>query len=86
MAPLLDPARKEITSLETQIEKLGIASALVMKDRDPAIRPTTFIRERGTFLNQGAEVKADVPEILNPLPEGEVKNRLALARWLVERR
>jgi hypothetical protein len=83
VSPLLDTTRKEVATLETQISKLGIATALVMKDRDPMVRPAAFIRERGTFLNKGEEVKADVPEILNPLPEGEVKNRLAMARWLV---
>ncbi len=87
VAPLLDPARKEITALEAQIDKLGIATALVMKERvsqdHEPVRPVTFLRERGSFLNKGEEVKADVPEILNALPQEEVKNRLALAKWLV---
>jgi len=83
VSPILDPARKEMTSIEKQITKLNIITALVMKDRDAAGRPTAFVRERGTFLNQGEQVSADVPGILNPLPKGELANRLAMARWLV---
>ena len=83
VSPILDPTRKEMTSIENQIDKLNIVTALVMKDRDVRVRPTAYVRDRGTFLNQGEQLAADVPGMLNPLPKGEVPNRLALARWLV---
>ena len=83
VSPILDPARKELASIESQIAKLNIVTALVMKDRDASVRPTAYLRERGTFLNQGEKLAADVPAMLNPLPKGELPNRLALARWLV---
>lgn len=83
VSPLLEQARNEIKSIEKQIAKLNIVTAMVMKESNPEARPAAYIRERGTFLNKGDEVAANVPAVLNPLPAGEVPNRLALARWLV---
>jgi hypothetical protein len=83
VSPILDPARKEMTTVENRIARLNIVTALVMKDRDVNIRPTAYIRDRGTFSNQGEQVSANVPAMLNPLPKDELPNRLALARWLV---
>src|SRR5690606_10451865 len=37
----------------------------------------------GAYLTPGDRVYADTPEILPPLPESEMPNRLGLARWLV---
>ena len=82
-SPLLDPARKQLAGLQTDLKKLGIATAMVMEEKLGVIRPATYIRERGSFLSRGEEVYADVPSALNPLPKGETPNRLALAQWLV---
>ncbi len=82
-SPLLDPARKQLADLQSDLKKLGIATAMVMEEKPGLARPATFIRERGSFLSRGEEVYADVPSALNPLPKGETPNRLALAEWLV---
>ena len=82
-SPLLDSARKQLTGLQADLKKLGIATAMVMEERPGVIRPATYIRERGSFLSRGEEVYAGVPFALNPLPKGETPNRLALAQWLV---
>jgi hypothetical protein len=40
---------------------------------------------RGDFARPGPEVAAGVPRFLPPLPEGAPRNRLTLARWLVNK-
>jgi hypothetical protein len=83
ISPLLDPARKQIADADAELKKLGIVTALIMRERTPYIRPVTFMRQRGSFLSKGDQVDADVPSALNPLPPGVTPNRLALADWLV---
>jgi hypothetical protein len=57
---------------------------LALEERD-RMRPTHLL-DRGDFLKPKAEVKPGVPEFLNPLPAGQPLNRLAFARWLVDRK
>jgi hypothetical protein len=83
VSPLLDPTRKQIADLEKQVEKLGIVTAMVMRDKPLYSRPATYVRERGSFLSKGDLVYADVPAIFNPLPKDAMPNRLGLAEWLV---
>ncbi len=44
----------------------------------------TTIQLGGDFLRKGAAVTADVPAVLPPLPARARRNRLDLARWLVD--
>jgi hypothetical protein len=46
----------------------------------------THVLKRGDFLKPGKAVQSGVPEFLNPLPPGAPRNRLTLARWLVDRK
>jgi hypothetical protein len=46
-------------------------------------RPSTNIRERGTFTSKGELVYADIPSALGTLPRDAMPNRLGLAQWLV---
>jgi mono/diheme cytochrome c family protein len=83
VAPSLDSTRAAIAGLKKEIDKLGIATAMVMKERPNTARPAAYLRERGTFTSPGELVYADVPSALNPLPSDGMLNRLALAQWLV---
>jgi len=47
---------------------------------------TTHIFKRGDRLRPGDEVTPDVPSFLNPLPDGAPRNRLGLAKWIVDPR
>jgi hypothetical protein len=49
------------------------------------MRPTHFLK-RGDWLKPAEEVTAGVPAFLHPLPPGAAADRLAFARWLVDRR
>ena len=44
----------------------------------------TFLLVRGDFQNKGDKVKPGVPQNLGLPPSGDISNRLALARWLVD--
>jgi uncharacterized protein DUF1549/uncharacterized protein DUF1553 len=46
----------------------------------------THLFKRGDRLRPREEVEADVPAVLNPFPEGAPRNRLGLAKWIIDRR
>jgi hypothetical protein len=83
VAPDLDPVRKQMASLEKDLAKLGIPTAMVMRETASSARPSAFLRERGTYTSPGELVYADVPAAFNPLPKDAPPNRLGLAQWLV---
>ena len=82
VAPALKPAREKLASLQKELRSLNIPTALVMKERATYERPSSFVRRRGSFLDKGERVYADVPEVLHGLPEDQMPNRLGLAHWL----
>ena len=82
--PLLAGVRDRIEAIEKAIGDLGIVSALVLRERTSHERPSTFLRERGSFLAKGERVSAGTPAILPNLPEDAMPNRLGLAMWLVD--
>ena len=83
VAPSLNATRAQIKDLRKEIDKLGIATAMIMKEREGYARPAAYLRERGTFTSPGELVYADVPSALSPLPHDAMPNRLGLAQWLV---
>jgi hypothetical protein len=76
--------RRELAALRLQKDDLVklIPTTMVMaemkKPRD------TFILARGDYRNQTEKVQPGVPAILPPLPADAPRNRLTLAKWLVE--
>lgn len=59
-----------------------IPSVMVMKDMDTPRE--THVLGRGDYRNLGEKVNPDVPRFLPPLPKDAARNRLTLAKWLVE--
>ena len=57
-------------------------TVMVMEEMEP--RRETFQLIRGSYDNPGEPVSPGVPAFLPPLPEGQKRNRLSFARWLVE--
>jgi hypothetical protein len=76
----IDSARKQIGEIDKRIVR-----TMVM--RDLAKPRETFVLIRGTWDQPDKEKPCapDTPGCLPPLPEGSPKNRLALARWLVDK-
>ena len=80
----LKPDRDRLEKLRNEMRALNITTALVMQERQGYERPTTFFRERGSFLNKSEKVFATTPAVLHLMPESAPINRLGLARWLVD--
>jgi hypothetical protein len=77
-------ATAKIAALNKQIDErdLQIPTALVMQEL-PQPRKT-HILIRGAYDKKGDEVAAATPGVLPPLPDDLPRNRLGLARWLVD--
>ena len=58
---------------------------IMMENTANMFRPS-YVFERGNWLVKGKEVSADVPHILNPMPDNVPKNRLGLAMWLADKK
>jgi hypothetical protein len=82
-APGLAPMRQRSEALKDAIKALNIVSAQVLQERASHERPSTYLRERGSFLSKGEKVYAGTPRVLPPMPDDQMPNRLGLARWLV---
>ncbi|MEX2671467.1 MAG: PSD1 and planctomycete cytochrome C domain-containing protein [Phycisphaeraceae bacterium] len=83
VAEPLAPERERLATLQKAMDEMPKASVPVMRELPEAKQRTTRIQYRGNFLDLGPEVSADVPDAFPALPEGEPRNRLTLARWLV---
>ena len=82
--PPLQRASQQLTELERKRAASydGITTVMVMQEM-PVPRQTRVLL-RGAYDQFGETVTADVPSILPPMPEGYPRNRLGLARWLVQ--
>jgi hypothetical protein len=69
--------REEDGSIEKEIPTTMVAKELA-QPRD------TFLLMRGEYDKKGPKVEPGVPAVLPPWPQGAPKNRLGLARWLVD--
>jgi len=75
---------KQLADLRQQRKKYESAAAATLVMRDRRQPRETFMLERGQYDQLGNKVSAGVPAALPPLPADSEKNRLALARWLVD--
>ena len=74
----------DIRELEATKAKQSTAAAVsVMVMQDMPKPRATHILKRGQYDQKLEAVTAGVPEVLPPMAEGEPRNRLGFARWLV---
>ena len=75
---------RELASTTTRRDYIYARSTttLVMQERPTA--PRAWVLERGEYDQKREEVASGVPAVLPSLPEGAPRNRLGLARWLVD--
>jgi hypothetical protein len=52
--------------------------------QERSTKPQAWVLERGEYDQRRDEVAPDVPAALPPLPKGAIRNRLSLAKWLVD--
>ncbi len=74
--------QREIAALDA---KWKPTNTPVLRELAGNKRRDTNILNRGSFLDKGEEVAPGVPGVLHSLPPQEQYDRLALARWLVDR-
>jgi len=74
--------RTQVASLKKQLAQVKPETTLVMIEQDEP--RTTNIMKRGEFLNKGPEVQSDTPEFLHAFSPSLPRNRLGLAKWLVD--
>jgi hypothetical protein len=85
---LVDEEGKELrNNVDTlKAEKTAMASraaiTLVM-DEKPEL-PHAYVLARGVYTNKMDKVEANTPAVLPPMPPDAPKNRMGLARWLVD--
>jgi hypothetical protein len=76
--------RAELAKVDAEreaIRKRGVIT-LVMDERPEA--PSAHVLDRGEYASKGEKVGAGTPPALHPFPEDAPRNRLGLARWLVD--
>ncbi|MGH7127562.1 MAG: DUF1549 and DUF1553 domain-containing protein, partial [Planctomycetaceae bacterium] len=79
------PQEDRLAALKKQLDELKPHTTVpVLRELPLDERRTTRIQRRGNYLDVGEEATAGVPAALHPLPENAPRDRLALARWLVD--
>jgi hypothetical protein len=84
LSPALEPDRRKLRALRKELADLDIPTAMVLREKAGGERPSTPLRDRGSFTAPGEPVYAAVPAALHPLPDSAMPNRLGLARWLMD--
>ena len=84
-APEFRATYKELQSLREQRDRVEkyVPTVMVMEDMTGK-RRGNFILARGDYRNKTEKVSAEVPSMLPPMPKDAPRNRLGLARWLVD--
>ena len=77
--------REALSAAEAERKKFyaTIPEMMVMKEREDVRE--TFVLKRGAYDAHGDKVDRAVPAVLPPIPESFPRNRLGLAKWLVDR-
>jgi hypothetical protein len=80
--PKLLALQKKVEGLEKSLKKVTPPTTLVMVEMDE--KRDTHVMARGSYLSPKQKVEADVPQVLNDWNPEWPKNRLGLAKWLVD--
>jgi hypothetical protein len=83
IAPELAESRQQLAGLQKSLNDLKPETVPIMRELT-ANRRVTKLQHRGNFQDLGPEVSEGVPASFSAIPEQVSKNRLALAKWLVD--
>ena len=84
LAPELKSDRDKLAALTKSIADLKPSTVPVLRELAGDKRRTTKIQLRGNWQALGDEVTEAVPAAWHPLPKDAPRNRLTLAKWLVD--
>ena len=76
------PGLAELIETEQRLKRWREKTVRVMADADPD--RMTYVATRGDFMSQGVQVSPATPLALHPMDESLPRNRLGLAKWLVD--
>jgi hypothetical protein len=80
------PKNKSITRRIASLRRrMGTVAVPVMRELSEKKRRRTRVLAKGDFLSPGRDVKAGVPKALHAMRAGPSRNRLDLARWLMDK-
>ncbi len=84
-SPMFDGRNSALDIRKAERKSSGgyAATAMIMQE-NPESRPMAHILHRGAYDQLGDAVEPNVPAALPPMPVSYPKNRLGLARWLVD--
>ena len=83
IAPELAATRQQLAVVQKSLNDLKPETVPVMKELT-ANRRISKIQNRGNFQDLGQEVTEGIPSAFSPLPADAPRNRLSLAKWLVD--
>jgi hypothetical protein len=81
---LMQKLHAELKVLTARKERLDDAIPTAMVMNELAKPRETFVLGRGDYRNKGEKVSAEVPACLPPMAEDLPRNRLGLAKWLLD--
>ncbi len=86
IAPELSTFREQIAQMKAELDRVNTAvpKIPVLRDLAPADQRVTRMFEKGSFLSPGEEIIPGTPAALHPMPYDAPRNRLGLAKWLVD--
>ena len=81
--PILEVAFDSVYAAAHKI-KDGLVRTPIMQELPADSGRTTYFFNRGSWLDQGAEVAPGTPGIMNAWPDGAPMNRLGVAQWILD--
>ena len=57
----------------------------ILQELEPAAQRSSYVFNRGNWMDPGAAVQPDVPAVMHDWPVGASRDRLGLARWIVNK-
>ncbi len=80
--PEIAAAQKRVQQLRRRLDAIRPATTMVMQELSEPRE--TYVFKRGNFLDPTVRVRPDTPSVLHPFRSEWPRNRLGLARWLVD--
>jgi hypothetical protein len=85
IAPLLSPQRSELEKAQQRLASMKPYTTVpVMRELPEDRRRDSYVQIRGNYQSKGDQVSAGTPAAFHPLPKDAQRDRLGLARWLVD--
>ncbi len=84
LAPELKQERTQLASLTKSLADLKPSTVPILRELAADKRRKTQVQLRGNWQNLGEETTEAVPVAWHPLPKDAPRNRLTLAKWLVD--